>query len=304
MRIAVFTDIHHNDQNIAHRHCTSAIPILCDTFNRFANPVLRPDMIISLGDLIMASRKALAQECFQDDTQHLNEILGFFAQSGFGPVHHIHGNHEDKNLSRAAVAAIAAKQGADFSSKIIEQGGLSLILWSPGTRIAPETNGAMAVPAAELSWLKTALAKVNHPTIVMTHLPLDGDLTDFKKSSLDGRPNPVFGKKTIRPDYFATHYPNTKQIREIIAQSGKVVACLAGHAHWNEARMQDNVAYITLPSLVENANNQPHKGWAMVENDSQNKAIHIMVHGAAPCRYRISTDKANKSFDIQQLSPP
>lgn len=304
MRIAIFTDIHHNNQNIARRHCTSAIPILRETFNHFASPVFRPDMIVSLGDLIMASRKSLAQESLQDDAQNLNEILGFFAQSGFAPIHHIHGNHEDKNLSRSEVASIAAKHGADFSSKVIERGGLSLVLWSPGARIAPETNGAVKISGAELNWLETTLAKVNHPAIVMTHLPLDGDLTDFKKSSLDGRPNPVFGKKTLRPDYFATHYPNTMQIREIIAQSGKVVACLAGHAHWNEARMQDNVAYITLPSLVEDANNQPHKGWAMLENDSQNKAIHIMVHGATPCRYRISTDKSNKSFDIQQLSPP
>lgn len=303
MRIAVFTDIHHNDQNIAQRHCTSAVPLLCETFNRFSNPSARPDMMISLGDLIMASRNPDPQERIQHDARHLDEILGCFAQSGYA-VHHIHGNHEDKNLSRAAVAAIAGRHGMDFSSRLIERDGLSLVLWSPSARIVPDTNGAPAVPEKDLHWLETTLSRVAHPAIVMTHLPLDGDLTDFQKSSFDGRPNPVFGKKERRPDYYATHYPNAPQIRDIIAASGKVVACLAGHAHWNEARMQDNVAYITLPSLVEDASGQPHQGWAMLESDSPDRAIQIMVQGVAPCRYRIGTDKPNKSFDIQRLSAP
>ena len=307
MRIAIFTDIHHHDRDVAQRHCTSAMPLLREIFTRFADPQsapeMRPDLALSLGDLIMAGRKQSPEDCRRNDARNLNDILTCFAQTGFQPIHHIHGNHEDKNLSRSDVAAIAAGHGADFSSKLVEQDGLSLVLWSPGTRIAPETNGASPVPTEELNWLETTLARVSHPAIVLTHLPLDGDLTDFKKSSLDGRPNPVFGRKILSPDYFATHYPNAEKIRDIIAASGKIVACLAGHAHWNEARMERNVAYITLPSLVENADGRPHGGWAMLHSDSQNRTIQIDVHGATPCRYRLGTDKSSKSLIIQLLNP-
>lgn len=300
MRIAVFTDIHHNDRNVASRHCVSARPLLRDIFNSFAD-LGRPDMAVSLGDLIMAKRNAPAEECRRDDAQRLDEILDCFARTGFQPIHHIPGNHEDKNLARSDVAAVAKRYGADFSSRVIEKGGLSLVLWSPWARIAPETNGAPPVSPAELNWLDTTLARVSHPAIVMTHLPLDGDLTDFKKSSLDGKPNPVFGQKTLKAHYYATHYPNAPQIRDIIARSGKVVACLAGHAHWNEARMNRDVAYITLPSLIEDAGGKPHGGWAMVDHDSKNRELNIRVRGAIPGHYRVSTDQTNKFLMIQQL---
>lgn len=301
MRIAVFTDIHHNDQNLTSRHCVSAKPLLRQIFAKFADPETRPDMVVSLGDLIMAARDGTVLECRRNDAGHLEEILDCFAQTGFEPVHHIHGNHEDKNLTRFDVAEIASRYGMDFSSRAIQRDGVSLVLWSPGARIVPETNGAPPVSRAELNWLDATLSRVTHPAIVMTHLPLDGDLTNFKQSSLDGKPNPVFGMKTLKPGYYATHYPNAPQIRDLIARSGKVVACLAGHVHWTEARMDQNVAYITVPSLVENAEGKPHGGWAMVDHDSENREINIRIRGATPCTYRVSTDKTDKFLRSQRL---
>lgn len=307
MRIAVFTDIHHHDRNIAQRHCRQALPLLRDIFARFADPETaaenRPDMAISLGDLIMASRNMAALECRRNDADKLDEVLACFAQTGFHPIHHIHGNHEDKNLLRSDVAEIAARHGMDFSSRVIEGEGLSLVLWSPNVRIVPETNGAPAVSAEELGWLKTTLSTVNYPAMVLTHLPLDGDLTDFRKSSFDGRPNPVFGRKTARADYFATHYPNVQEIRATLEESGKVIACLSGHTHWNNARIEKNIVYISLPSLVEDAQGAPHAGWALIQNDTENRQIQIDVRGAQPYRYRINTDGYCKSLFIQYLKP-
>jgi len=305
MRIAIFTDVHHNDENIAKRHCVSAIPTLHEKFAQFANPDQRPDMMITLGDLIMARRNGSADECAESDAKRLDEVLDCFAQSGIDRTYHIHGNHEDKNMTRKQVERVATRTKAAYGSRHNELDGLSLILWSPDVRIVKEKNGASPVAQGELDWLKAMLDRVTHPAIIMTHLPLDGDLTDFTKSSIDGKPNPVFGKRILGkgPAPFITHYPNAPEIRKIIAESGRVIACMAGHTHWNEARVQDNVAYITIPSLVENTNGQPHRGWAMMNIDLKTRLVQIDVKGAVPCHYRIQPATPRNLVEIQKLLP-
>lgn len=305
MRIAIFTDVHHNDENIARRHCVSAIPSLREKFAHFAAPGQRPDMMITLGDLIMARRGGTPSERVKADASRLGEILHCFASSGVDRVYHIHGNHEDKNLTRTQVGLVASRTRSAYGSRHIELEGLSIILWSPDVRIVKEKNGASPVSGAELDWLKTTLDRVTNPAIVMTHLPLDGDLTDFTKSMIDGRPNPVFGKKPPGqyPVPFATHYPNAPEIRKIIADSGRVMACLAGHTHWNEARVVNNVAYITIPSLVENAEGQPHRGWAMMHINPKTSVVQIDVLGASPCNYQIQSAKPRNIVEIQRHLP-
>ena len=286
-RIAVFTDIHHNDTNVAQRHCTSAIPALRAIFNQFAGPGQKPDGLYTLGDNIMAQRGGPAQESALADARRLDEIMECFSMSGVSNMHHIFGNHEDKNMNRETVHAVAARHGATFGSRRVDLDGVSLVLWSPWARIITQSGGAKPVTQAELDWLRATLDSAPNPAIVMTHLPLDGDLTDFTRSSLDGSPSPVFGKRVVNSKLCNTHYPNAAQARRIIADSGRVIACLAGHTHWNEANVVDGVSYITIPSFVENASGRPHGGWAMVEIDPAGESIVIDVRGASPIRHTL-----------------
>lgn len=286
-KVAVFTDVHHNDTDVAQRHCTAAIPSLREIFNRFSNPQMRPDLLVSLGDNILAQRVGTPEDCIRKDAKRLDEIVECFSQSGIANIFHLHGNHEDKNMPRAVVDAVAARHNTAFGSRLIEMDNVSLVLWSPDVRILRENDGALPFSDVELGWLAATLDRAAHPVVVLTHLPLDGDVTNFLSSSMDGRANPVFGKKigTGGMLTYGTHHPNVAEARRIIAESEKVVACMAGHTHWNEVHFMDNVAYITLPSLVENAGGAPHGGWAMMDICGDGGVVRIDVHGATPCRH-------------------
>lgn len=286
-RIAVFTDVHHNDTNVAQRYCTAAIPSLRNIFNRFANPEQRPDVLVTLGDNILARRGGALHDCIIDDANRLDEVLECFSTSGISKTFHLHGNHEDKNMPRHIIDDVAARNNTAFGSRLIELDDVSLVMWSPDVRILRENDGALPFSDSELQWLSSTLDRATHPVIVMTHLPLDGDVTNFMRSTMDGRPNPVFGKKfgTGGMLPFGTHHPNVQAARRIIEGSEKVIACLAGHTHWNELHFMGGVAYITLPSLVENANGKPHGGWAMINFNADGPAMRIDVHGATPCTH-------------------
>jgi hypothetical protein len=286
-RIAIFTDVHHNDSNVAQRHCTAAIPSLRTIFNRFANPQERPDILLTLGDNILARRGGMVQDCINDDASRLDEVLECFSTSGIAKIFHLHGNHEDKNMPRDLVDDVAARYATPFGSRLIEMDDVSLVLWSPDVRILRDNQGALPFSDFELEWLSATLDRAMNPVIVMTHLPLDGDVTDFLFSSIDGRANPVFGTKIgmggVLP--YGTHHPNVVAARKIIEDSDKVIACLAGHTHWNEMHSMGGVAYITIPSLVENAGGKPHGGWAMVDVGADGPAVRIKVYGATPCTH-------------------
>lgn len=286
-RIAIFTDVHHNNADVAQRHCTAAIPSLRAIFNHFAAPEKRPDMVVSLGDNIMARRDGTAQDRARYDAMRLDEVLECFSMSGVSSVYHLHGNHEDKNLPRDNVDQIASRYNTAFGSRLIETDDLSLVLWSPDVRILHENYGALPYSDTELQWLSSTIDRAAHQVIVLTHLPLDGDVSNFLRSTFDGRANPVFGKKVGTPGMvkFSTHHPNVAAARQVIEESGKVIACLAGHTHWNEKHIMGGVAYITLPSLVENAAGKPHGGWAMVDVLPDEKLVRVKVHGASPCTH-------------------
>jgi hypothetical protein len=44
----------------------------------------------------------------------------------------------------------------------------------------------------------------------------------------------------------------------VIERSGKVIACVAGHTHWNARNTIDGVHYITIHSLTESFTTHPY----------------------------------------------
>jgi hypothetical protein len=54
------------------------------------------------------------------------------------------------------------------------------------------------------------------------------------------------------------HYAEGAAARDIIERSGKVIACLAGHTHWNVRNTIDGVHYITIHSLTESFTTHPY----------------------------------------------
>ncbi len=80
-----------------------------------------------------------------------------------------------------------------------------------------------------------------------------------------------------------------RDVRRVIAASGKVVAVFNGHAHWNHFDVIDGIPYVTLQSLIENldsdAPGRAARSYAVAELEG--KRLSVRVDGAETARYQI-----------------
>lgn len=299
MTIKLYADIHHTPEDKGNKLGSQAIALLKQDFSSAASGKTG-ELRIGMGDLITARREGGMGDRRATDIQNMHAIMETLAA---GHVHfHVHGNHEDENLTRSDVEGIASQHGLLIQSMLLRHEDLSVILWAPDASIRKENGGSLTVPKSELDHLSQMIYDARGPSIVLTHLPLDGDVTNFAQSNVDGRVNPVFGRGVSIP--YATHYPNSAEIRDVISGSGKVMACIAGHTHWNEARMIDDVAYITLPSLVErfvqaDGQSVAWNGRAAVNFNAQKDALRIDVYGQAPVSYDVCNAAHGRKLAIK-----
>jgi len=82
------------------------------------------------------------------------------------------------------------------------------------------------IPQSQLDWLADDLAKTHKPSIVLGHQPV-------------ARPN---DSGSIR---------NFQQARQVLVDSGKVIAVLQGHIHRDEYTQIDGIHYCTFRSVVD-----------------------------------------------------
>ena len=81
------------------------------------------------------------------------------------------------------------------------------------------------IPAAELQWLRQDLQHAQGKTVVFAHQRLD----------------------------VSNHYgvKNAGQVRQVLEQSGKVLAVLQGHSHENHYQQIAGIHYCVLVAMVE-----------------------------------------------------
>lgn len=299
MTIRIITDIHYNPADHGSKLSTHTLPLLCAQFNAVSADERKKTLTLNLGDFIIASRKQTLEERRSEDLKNADAILSALAQMDVR--HHLPGNHEDRSLSRPDMSGIAHKYGAQIGSQVLEHDGLSIVLWAPDTSMRKENGGTLPVAPADLDWLRNALKQAGPRAVVMTHIPLDGDVTDFSRSAVDGQAHPILVHGATMP--YAVRYPNAPEIRRIIAGSGKVIACIAGHTHWNHASCHDGVAYITVPSLVERVYDAagkalPWNGSALIEYDAEKGEMSVEIGGLKPASYRVASGKKGGSLTI------
>lgn len=200
--------------------------------------------VLDLGDLIEHSGSyAPVEHRAQIDEANFAQSLRPFDRLTVPHLHAI-GNHPLMNLSEQVILDLLALDRPFFTKDIGDH--RIVMLHSRFTHKhdngVHKSGSGIYIDDEQLAWLKAELEKSDKPVLVCSHHPLsDQDLTGnvwFEK----------FPQCALMDNRF--------QVQEILAQSGKVVAVMNGHTHWNHLTVDSHgTPHITLQSLGENFRN-------------------------------------------------
>jgi len=257
IRIGVVADIHCGpDQDVLPG---SRTPVLLDRFAA-AMRDLRPVCIVDLGDRINSVAAG------QDSTRQ-RYVRRRLEDTGV-PVHHVLGNTDVERLAKHdALAAI--KNG--WAAATVDLGPARLILLDT---VDPAIDGiGGAIGAAQIEWLKAALAERTTACLVFGHHPLD-------EPAVDG--HHYFA---ARPHLAAVQ--NRAEVRRVLEGASTVAAVFAGHLHWTRKTQINGVPYVTIGSLVDTAytDGQAAAAYALVTVGAE--TVEVTVWGRAPAQFTL-----------------
>ena len=258
LKLAVVTDIHHGPQSKT-KVGSAAIGLL-NEFVDFAND-WGADIVIDLGDRI-SDRNNESDRALTADVASIFQRIGTQRR-------HILGNHD---LEYMTVEENEELLGVSMSSESIDAHGYHLVFWQADTHI--DRDEGFHLNDDDLKWLAADLGATNLPTIVFSHVPLDGgDMT---------------GNYYFEANTELARYAETEQIREVLTTAGNVILCVAGHVHWNDLNNVDGIPYISMQSLTESFTTapKPASAWSTIRIGEE---IHWECHGADPVNIRIPT---------------
>jgi len=256
LRIALIADIHHGvDQGTK---LGSAALTLLQPFVDWVNAI-GPDLVVELGDRINDLDK-------DADRQWTRDIASAFTAVQ-RPCVHILENHDNNQLSRAESEDVMQ---TTFASHSRDVQSYHLVFWN--SAVQPVEGGFHLAPE-DLRWLAADLAATDLPTIIFSHLPLDN-------GSMIGN----FYFEGAVPK--GAHYVEGAAARDVIERSGNVIACLAGHTHWNARNTIDGVHYITIHSLTESFTTHPYPtgAFGILAID---ESLTVEVFGRDPALHRL-----------------
>ena len=256
LTIALIADIHHGvDQGTK---LGSAAMALMRPFVDWANAT-RPDLVVELGDRINDRDR-------DADRQWTRDVAHAFAAVQ-RPCVHILGNHDANQLSSTESEDLMQ---TTFASHSRDVNGYHLVFWNSAVEVM---EGRFHLAPDDLAWLEADLAATELPTLIFSHLPLDN-------GSMIGN----FYFDELSPH--GAHYAEGANARELIERSSKVIACIAGHTHWNARSTIDGVHYITIHSLTESFTTYPHPtgAYGVLSID---ESLTVEVFGRDPALHRL-----------------
>ena len=164
------------------------------------------------------------------------------------PLHHVIGNHDTANLSLNDLCDILNLACLHYSFELDDYHFVFLY-----THVPDHKTSRIVLPDAQLAWLAQELAETDKPTVVFCHHSL-------ADQELKG--NPWFEDF---PEGCLVE--NRADVRRIMKDSGKVIAVVNGHLHWNQINWHDDIPFITVQSAIENFDNQgtPANAWGIIE---------------------------------------
>jgi hypothetical protein len=228
LRIALIADIHHG-VDMGTKLGSAALPLM-QPFVDWVNAI-QPDLVVELGDRINDLDKDADLKWTRDVAHAFTAVQR--------PCVHILGNHDANQLSRTESEEVVQ---TPFASHSRDVQGYHLVFWNSAVQVV---DGGFHLAPDDLRWLEADVAATALPTIIFSHLPLDN-------GSMIGN----FYFEKIAPK--GAHYAEGAAVRDVIERSGNVIACLAGHTHWNACHTIDGIHYITIHSLTESFTTHPY----------------------------------------------
>jgi 3',5'-cyclic-AMP phosphodiesterase len=264
MRFALISDVHLGPP-ASHqgklRKLTQLSEELVTGFVRSMRDELSPDLVINLGDV-------LEDESSERDRERYARFVGLLRQIG-KPVLHVAGNHDTINLSPSELCELWG-EGSELTYSRDHHGVHFAVL-----RTIEHRGERIELPEAQIRWLERDLAETTLPSIVLMHHPAS-------EMRLEG--NRWFEK---RPHL--CRVVERRALRQVIEQSGKVLAVFNGHVHWNHFDVIAGIPYITLQSLIENLDDDApgRAAAAYAVCDLDERRLVINVFGAEQLHYQI-----------------
>lgn len=263
VRIGVITDIHAHDTD-------SPVEgkIMTNYEGRLASFVaamnrIEIDAVIELGDLVNGTFVMGAQAGDEARIPAILESAEGFLAGLDAPRYYVFGNHDIYSLDKDEFLSVV---GADSTSLSFDIGDFHVVILDAQFNAAEEDLGHAFwvvpgnVPQAEIAWLRQDLEATDKPTIVCIHQPLDVDF-----ALLAGGPE----------------IKNHLEVRDVLEESGSVIAVFQGHTHDFSHTEIGGIHYITFTAMVDQVEPIPPT-WAVVTLDLEARTIGIDGEGAQP----------------------
>ena len=228
VRFGIVTDCHYADADTVgtryYRDSLNKLTECVEVMNR-----QRVDFLVELGDFKDQNTPAVEQKTLL----YLRAVESVFHKFN-GPTYHVLGNHDADSLSKTQFLANIENTSINPTRTYysFDYNGVHFIILDANYK----SNGAdydhgnfdwtdANIPPAELQWLKQDLATSHGAVIVLIHQLLDGTGSYYVK--------------------------NAAEVRQVLEQSGKVLAVFQGHHHDGGYSRIKGIHYYTLKALVE-----------------------------------------------------
>ncbi|GDX41002.1 alkaline phosphatase [Armatimonadota bacterium] len=224
LTIGLLTDAHYTDipnrGDIAHRVALHRVSEAAETFQQVG-----ADFAVQLGDIIDQT----PESSVEDQKCELRRIYSEFARFR-GETHSVPGNHCLKVLYEAEFEQAL---GNPIGYRSFDKAGFHFVFLNAcyrkdGTPYGRRCNEWFDadIPQHEREWLQADLQNTLGHVVIFTHQRLDAP----------------------QGDLFGVH--SAEATRDIIEQSGKVIAVFQGHQHCNLLETRNGVAYATLHAVA------------------------------------------------------
>jgi predicted phosphohydrolase len=234
LRIGLVTDLHYADRNpVGSRHYRETLFKLKEAVKQFERE--KTEAVVELGDIIDAADSVEAEK------GNLARVVQEFIAAP-GQQHFVLGNHCVWNLTKTEFLEVVRRKQTYYS---FDLGGYHFVILdacfrsdgAPYGRKNYEWTDAN-IPAAEVEWLGTDLARTKGKVLVFVHQCLD-----------------------VAPPY---GIKNAVEVRKVLEQSGKVLAVFQGHYHRGSYREIGGIHYCTLAAMVEGSGEE-NNAYAMMD---------------------------------------
>ncbi len=261
VQIAIFTDSHVHDIDSPNEgkvmtNYGERLAAFVDAANAWP-----ADFAIELGDLINGA--FVMGPGYGDPTRIPGLLeLGLDSLEGLEPpMHFVLGNHDLYDMSKPDFLAAVGQEAAYYS---FDLDGLHFIVLDAQFNDPDESDYdhvfmrvKCRIPVHEVEWLTNDLAQTDLLTVVFIHQPLDAE---FDANA--GGPPVV----------------NNAEVRQILSDSGHVIAVFQGHDHGNVYTQIDGIHYVTLAAMVDHTLPGPAT-WSQVSIDLESRQLIIEGFG-------------------------